>query len=148
MSGAHSLDHCSLAVEASAHSSPVQCSDKTIEAAEALLHMDSPSSLKGDRSPGESTTPSRLLPPPCWRLWESFGQGACASLHVTDVFVPPYVNTPELIHAAMRPDVMTETEVEVSTEEAEPMELCTVLEAPLGEPIRKKKGTSAFESRL
>lgn len=39
----------SLIVEASVHGASV---DKTIEAAEALLHMDSPSSLRGDRSPG------------------------------------------------------------------------------------------------
>ncbi|XP_035275629.1 ETS-related transcription factor Elf-2b isoform X1 [Anguilla anguilla] len=95
-------------VEASVHGSNVHCSDKTIEAAEALLHMDSPSSLRGDRSPVE-------------------------------VFVPPCVTTPEFIHAAMRPDVMTETVVEVSTEESEPMEVCAVLEAPESEPVRKKK---------
>ncbi|KAJ8411041.1 hypothetical protein AAFF_G00180760 [Aldrovandia affinis] len=95
-------------VEASVHGSNVHCSDKTIEAAEALLHMDSPTSLRGDRSPVE-------------------------------VFVPPCVTTPEFIHAAMRPDVITETVVEVSTEESEPMEVCTVLEAPESEPAKKKK---------
>ncbi|RXM30047.1 ETS-related transcription factor Elf-2 [Acipenser ruthenus] len=95
-------------VEASVHGSNVHCSDKTIEAAEALLHMDSPTSLRGDRSPVE-------------------------------VFVPPCVTTPEFIHAAMRPDVITETEVEVSTEEAEPMEICTIIEAPEMEPVIKKK---------
>ncbi|KAK6493768.1 ETS-related mRNAion factor Elf-2-like isoform X1 [Huso huso] len=95
-------------VEASVHGSSVHCSDKTIEAAEALLHMDSPTSLRDDRSPVE-------------------------------VFVPPCVTTPEFIHAAMRPDVITETEVEVSTEEAEPMEICTVIEAPEMEPVTKKK---------
>ncbi|XP_041123550.1 ETS-related transcription factor Elf-2-like isoform X2 [Polyodon spathula] len=95
-------------VEASVHGSNVHCSDKTIEAAEALLHMDSPTSLRDDRSPVE-------------------------------VFVPPCVTTPEFIHAAMRPDVITETEVEVSTEEAEPVEICTVIEAPEMEPVFKKK---------
>ncbi|KAL4640272.1 ETS-related transcription factor Elf-2-like isoform X1 [Arapaima gigas] len=95
-------------VEASVQGSNVHCSDKTIEAAEALLHMDSPTSLKGDRSPVE-------------------------------VFVPPCANTPEFIHAAMRPDVITETVVEVSTEDSEPMELCTMLEEPLTEPGKKKR---------
>ncbi|XP_018593429.1 ETS-related transcription factor Elf-2b isoform X1 [Scleropages formosus] len=94
-------------VEASVQGSNVHCSDKTIEAAEALLHMDSPTSLKGDRSP--------------------------------EVFVPPCANTPEFIHAAMRPDVITETVVEVSTEDSEPMELCTVLDEPLSEPSKKKR---------
>ncbi|XP_036372985.1 ETS-related transcription factor Elf-2-like isoform X1 [Megalops cyprinoides] len=95
-------------VEASVHGSSIHCSDKTIEAAEALLHMDSPTSLRGDRSPVE-------------------------------VFVPPGVTTPEFIHAAMRPDVITETVVEVSTEESEPMEVCRVLEAPESEPAKRKK---------
>ncbi|XP_035385926.1 ETS-related transcription factor Elf-2b isoform X1 [Electrophorus electricus] len=86
-------------VEASVRGgSSVHCSDKTIEAAEALLHMDSPSSLRGDRSP--------------------------------EVFVPPCVTTPEFLHAAMRPDVVTETVVEVSTEEAEPVEVVTLIEEP------------------
>uniref|UniRef100_A0A9J8AIV0 E74-like factor 2b (ets domain transcription factor) n=1 Tax=Cyprinus carpio carpio TaxID=630221 RepID=A0A9J8AIV0_CYPCA len=96
-------------VEASVHGS-VQCSDKTIEAAEALLHMDSPSSLRGDRSP--------------------------------EVFVPPCVNTSEFLHAAMRPDVLTETVVEVSTEDSEPMEVVTVLHEPEmleTEPNKRRK---------
>ncbi|XP_071373625.1 ETS-related transcription factor Elf-2-like isoform X1 [Centroberyx affinis] len=101
-------------VEASVHGTSVHCSDKTIEAAEALLHMDSPSSLRGDRSP--------------------------------DAFVPPCVSTPDFLHAAMRPDVMSETVVEVSTEdccEDEDEEMVTLLEEPEPEPdhepVRKKK---------
>ncbi|XP_036439576.1 ETS-related transcription factor Elf-2b isoform X1 [Colossoma macropomum] len=96
-------------VEASVHGGyGVSCPDKTIEAAEALLHMDSPSSLRGDRSP--------------------------------EVFVPPCVSTPEFLHAAMRPDVVTETVVEVSTEEAEPMEVVTLIQEPQGlETSRRRK---------
>ncbi|XP_065110493.1 ETS-related transcription factor Elf-2b isoform X1 [Paramisgurnus dabryanus] len=97
-------------VEASVHGSIVHCSDKTIEAAEALLHMDSPSSLRGDRSP--------------------------------EVFVPPCVNTSEFLHAAMRPDVLTETVVEVSTEDSEPMEMVTVFQEPEvmeTEPSKRRK---------
>ncbi|XP_051744307.1 ETS-related transcription factor Elf-2b isoform X1 [Ctenopharyngodon idella] len=97
-------------VEASVHGSSVHCSDKTIEAAEALLHMDSPSSLRGDRSP--------------------------------EVFVPPCINTSEFLHAAMRPDVLTETVVEVSTEDSEPMEVVTVLQEPEmleTEPTKRRK---------
>lgn len=42
-----------LLVEASVHgSSNVHCSDKTIEAAEALLHMESPTCLRDARTPG------------------------------------------------------------------------------------------------
>ncbi|GAA6090381.1 ETS-related transcription factor Elf-2b isoform X1 [Tachysurus ichikawai] len=97
-------------VEASVHGvSSVYCTDKTIEAAEALLHMDSPCSLRGDRSP--------------------------------EVFVPPCVSTPEFLHAAMRPDVVTETVVEVSTEEAEPVEVVTLIKEPrvIERDGRKKK---------
>lgn len=43
-----------VSVEASVHGTSVHCSDKTIEAAEALLRMDSPSSLREDRSPGNT----------------------------------------------------------------------------------------------
>ncbi|XP_016118759.1 ETS-related transcription factor Elf-2-like isoform X2 [Sinocyclocheilus grahami] len=106
---ANQLDLLIRAVEASVHGS-VQCSDKTIEAAEALLHMDSPSSLRGDRSP--------------------------------EVFVPPCVNTSEFLHAAMRPDVLTETVVEVSTEDSEPMEVVTVFQEPEMlemEPTKRRK---------
>uniref|UniRef100_A0A8D0C9Z7 E74 like ETS transcription factor 2 n=1 Tax=Salvator merianae TaxID=96440 RepID=A0A8D0C9Z7_SALMN len=38
-------------VEASVHGSNVHCSDKTIEAAEALLHMESPTCLRDARTP-------------------------------------------------------------------------------------------------
>ncbi|XP_069781472.1 ETS-related transcription factor Elf-2a isoform X2 [Narcine bancroftii] len=96
-------------VEASVHSSHVHCTDKTIEAAEALLHMDSPTSLRDDKNS-------------------------------VQVFVPPCVSTPEFVHAAMRPEVITETVVEVSTEETEPMDTSPavpILETP--EPTKKKK---------
>ncbi|XP_028598983.1 ETS-related transcription factor Elf-2 isoform X1 [Podarcis muralis] len=96
-------------VEASVHGSNVHCSDKTIEAAEALLHMESPTCLRDARTPVE-------------------------------VFVPPCVSTPEFIHAAMRPDVITETVVEVSTEESEPMDTSPIPTSPeIHEPMKKKK---------
>lgn len=44
--------HCFVSVEASVHGASIHRSDKTFEAAEALLRMDSPSSLREDRSPG------------------------------------------------------------------------------------------------
>ncbi|KAG8592733.1 hypothetical protein GDO81_000606 [Engystomops pustulosus] len=96
-------------VEASVHSSNVHCTDKTIEAAEALLHMESPTILRDSRSPVE-------------------------------VYIPPCVSTPEFIHAAMRPDVITETVVEVSTEDSEPMDSSPIpISIELGEPMKKKK---------
>ncbi|XP_069781473.1 ETS-related transcription factor Elf-2a isoform X3 [Narcine bancroftii] len=101
-------------VEASVHSSHVHCTDKTIEAAEALLHMDSPTSLRDDKNS-------------------------------VQVFVPPCVSTPEFVHAAMRPEVITETVVEVSTEETEPMDTSPavpILETP--EPTKKKKGNTTY----
>ncbi|XP_054248433.1 ETS-related transcription factor Elf-2 isoform X3 [Indicator indicator] len=101
-------------VEASVHGSNVHCTDKTIEAAEALLHMESPTCLRDARSPVE-------------------------------VFVPPCVSTPEFIHAAMRPDVITETVVEVSTEESEPMDASPVPASPdIHEPMKKKKGNTTY----
>ncbi|XP_060102730.1 ETS-related transcription factor Elf-2-like isoform X3 [Heteronotia binoei] len=101
-------------VEASVHGSNVHCSDKTIEAAEALLHMESPTCLRDARTPVE-------------------------------VFVPPCVSTPEFIHAAMRPDVITETVVEVSTEEAEPMDTSPIPTSPeIHEPMKKKKGNTTY----
>ncbi|XP_022053243.1 ETS-related transcription factor Elf-2b isoform X2 [Acanthochromis polyacanthus] len=102
------------AVEASVHGTSVHCSDKTIEAAEALLRMDSPSSLREDRSP--------------------------------EAFIPPCVTTPDFLHAAMRPDMIAETEVEISTEdccEEEDEEMVTLLEEPEPElehqAIRKRR---------
>ncbi len=59
-----------------------------------------------------------------------------------EVFVPPCVNTSEFLHAAMRPDVLTETVVEVSTEDSEPMEVVTVFQEPEmleTEPTKRRK---------
>ncbi|XP_066892787.1 ETS-related transcription factor Elf-2 isoform X5 [Kogia breviceps] len=90
-------------VEASVHSSNAHCTDKTIEAAEALLHMESPTCLRDSRSP-------------------------------------------EFIHAAMRPDVITETVVEVSTEESEPMDTSPLPTSPDShEPMKKKKAQRASQ---
>uniref|UniRef100_A0A671YTK1 E74-like factor 2b (ets domain transcription factor) n=1 Tax=Sparus aurata TaxID=8175 RepID=A0A671YTK1_SPAAU len=98
---ANQLDLLIRAVEASVHGTSIHCSDKTFEAAEALLRMDSPSSLREDRSP-------------------------------------------DFLHAAMRPDMITETEVEISTEECceeEDEEIGTLLEEPEPghEPVRKRR---------
>lgn len=102
------------AVEASVHGTSIHCSDKTFEAAEALLRMDSPSSLKEDRSP--------------------------------EAFIPPRASTPDFLHAAMRPDMIADTEVEISTEECceeEDEEMVTLLEEPEPEhghePVRKRR---------
>ncbi|XP_073330312.1 ETS-related transcription factor Elf-2-like isoform X4 [Pagrus major] len=110
---ANQLDLLIRAVEASVHGTSIHCSDKTFEAAEALLRMDSPSSLREDRSP--------------------------------EAFVPPCVATPDFLHAAMRPDMITETEVEISTEECceEEDEEIGLLEEPEPEhghePVRKRR---------
>ncbi|KAM4583802.1 ETS-related transcription factor Elf-2b isoform 2-T4 [Odontesthes bonariensis] len=99
------------AVEASVHGTSIHCSDKTFEAAEALLRMDSPSSLREDRSP--------------------------------EAFVPPCESTPDFLHAAMRPDMIADSEVEISTEECceEDDEMVTLLEEPEpdNEPVRKRR---------
>ncbi|XP_032382245.1 ETS-related transcription factor Elf-2 isoform X6 [Etheostoma spectabile] len=106
------LDLLIRAVEASVHGTSVHCSDKTFEAAEALLRMDSPSSLREDRSPA---------------------------------FIPPCIVTPDFLHAAMRPDMITETEVEISTEEYceedDDDNIGTLMEDPEPdyEPVRKRR---------
>lgn len=64
---------------------------------------------------------------------------------IVQVFVPPCVSTPEFVHAAMRPDVITETVVEVSTEEPEPMDTSAAVPIPeTPEPTKKKKGIFLF----
>lgn len=111
---ANQLDLLIRAVEASVHGTNVHCSDKTIEAAEALLRMDSPSSHREGRSP--------------------------------DAFFSPCIVTPDLLHAAMRPDMIADTEVEISTEdcceeEEDDEEMGTLLEDPEpdNEPVRKRR---------
>uniref|UniRef100_A0A3Q3FVT5 E74-like factor 2b (ets domain transcription factor) n=1 Tax=Labrus bergylta TaxID=56723 RepID=A0A3Q3FVT5_9LABR len=112
---ANQLDLLIRAVEASVHGTSVHCSDKTFEAAEALLRMDSPSSHREDRSP--------------------------------EAFIPPCIVTPDFLHAAMRPDMIAETEVEISTEECceeEDEEMVTLLDEPDHghEPVRKRRAGS------
>uniref|UniRef100_A0A1A8LSN3 ETS domain-containing protein n=1 Tax=Nothobranchius pienaari TaxID=704102 RepID=A0A1A8LSN3_9TELE len=98
-------------VEASVHGTSIHCSDKTIEAAEALLRMDSPSNLKDDHSP--------------------------------EAFIPQCDTTPVFLHAAMRPDMIAQSEVEISTEECceEDDDMVTILEEPEpdNEPVKKRR---------
>ncbi|XP_066516689.1 ETS-related transcription factor Elf-2b isoform X2 [Hoplias malabaricus] len=60
--------------------------------------------------------------------------------HSPEVFVPQCVSTPEFLHAAMRPDVVTDMVVEVSTEEAEPVEVMTLIEEPQDNNRKRKVG--------
>ncbi|XP_034543754.1 ETS-related transcription factor Elf-2-like isoform X8 [Notolabrus celidotus] len=109
---ANQLDLLIRAVEASVHGTSIHCSDKTFEAAEALLRMDSPSSHREDRSP--------------------------------EAFIPPCITTPDFLHAAMRPDMIAETEVEITTEdccEEEDEDIGTLIEEPEHGhgPVRKRR---------
>ncbi|XP_077461497.1 ETS-related transcription factor Elf-2-like isoform X3 [Stigmatopora argus] len=59
---ANQLDLLIRAVEASVHGSSIHCSDKTIEAAQTLLHMDSPCSIREDCSPEAFIPPCVATP--------------------------------------------------------------------------------------
>lgn len=60
--------------------------------------------------------------------------------------------TPDFLLAAMRPDMITDTEVEISTEECceEEDEMVTSMEEPEldNEPVRKRRGTCEQRSVL
>lgn len=60
--------------------------------------------------------------------------------------------TPDFLLAAMRPDMITDTEVEISTEECceEEDEMVTSMEEPEldNEPVRKRRGTCERRSVL
>lgn len=138
-----------VSVEASVHGTSVHCSDKTIEAAEALLRMDSPSSLREDRSPGTRHTQTIGKKNTHTYMHNYTIITLCFPLAPSEAFIPPHVVTPDFLHAAMRPDMITETEVEISTEdccEEEDEEMVTLLEEPEPEPepdhepIRKRRG--------
>uniref|UniRef100_A0A2K5DEH8 ETS domain-containing protein n=1 Tax=Aotus nancymaae TaxID=37293 RepID=A0A2K5DEH8_AOTNA len=57
-----------------------------------------------------------------------------------EVLVPPCESTPECIQAAVRPDVITETLVETTAEESEPMDTSPIPTSPDShEPVKKKR---------
>ncbi|XP_062963765.1 ETS-related transcription factor Elf-2 isoform X5 [Cynocephalus volans] len=67
-------------------------------------------------------------------------EAAEALLHMESPTCLRDSRSPEFIHAAMRPDVITETVVEVSTEESEPMDTSPIPTSPDShEPMKKKK---------
>ncbi|XP_005077548.1 ETS-related transcription factor Elf-2 isoform X4 [Mesocricetus auratus] len=67
-------------------------------------------------------------------------EAAEALLHMESPTCLRESRSPEFIHAAMRPDVITETVVEVSTEESEPMDASPIPTSPEShEPMKKKK---------
>lgn len=67
-------------------------------------------------------------------------EAAEALLHMESPTCLRDSRSPEFIHAAMRPDVITETVVEVSTEDSEPMDASPIPTSPDShEPMKKKK---------
>ncbi|KAM9677630.1 ETS-related transcription factor Elf-2 isoform 11-T26 [Trichechus inunguis] len=72
-------------------------------------------------------------------------EAAEALLHMESPTCLRDSRSPEFIHAAMRPDVITETVVEVSTEESEPMDTSPIPTSPDShEPMKKKKGNTTY----
>ncbi|XP_016009542.1 ETS-related transcription factor Elf-2 isoform X7 [Rousettus aegyptiacus] len=73
-------------------------------------------------------------------------EAAEALLHMESPTCLRESRSPEFIHAAMRPDVITETVVEVSTEESEPMDTSPIPTSPDShEPMKKKKAPRASQ---
>ncbi|XP_039105073.1 ETS-related transcription factor Elf-2 isoform X8 [Hyaena hyaena] len=72
-------------------------------------------------------------------------EAAEALLHMESPTCLRDSRSPEFIHAAMRPDVITETVVEVSTEESEPMDTSPIPTSPDShEPMKKRKGNTTY----
>ncbi|XP_066892792.1 ETS-related transcription factor Elf-2 isoform X13 [Kogia breviceps] len=112
----------------SLHEGPTNQLDLLIRAVEASVHSSNAHCT--DKTIEAAEALLHMESPTCLR----------DSRSPVEVFVPPCVSTPEFIHAAMRPDVITETVVEVSTEESEPMDTSPLPTSPDShEPMKKKK---------
>ncbi|XP_032713389.1 ETS-related transcription factor Elf-2 isoform X7 [Lontra canadensis] len=112
----------------SLHEGPTNQLDLLIRAVEASVHSSNAHCT--DKTIEAAEALLHMESPTCLR----------DSRSPVEVFVPPCVSTPEFIHAAMRPDVITETVVEVSTEESEPMDTSPTPASPDSqEPMKKKK---------
>lgn len=112
----------------SLHEGPTNQLDLLIRAVEASVHSSNAHCT--DKTIEAAEALLHMESPTCLR----------DSRSPVEVFVPPCVSTPEFIHAAMRPDVITETVVEVSTEDSEPMDTSPIPTSPDShEPMKKKK---------
>ncbi|XP_007456948.1 PREDICTED: ETS-related transcription factor Elf-2 isoform X5 [Lipotes vexillifer] len=117
----------------SLHEGPTNQLDLLIRAVEASVHSSNAHCT--DKTIEAAEALLHMESPTCLR----------DSRSPVEVFVPPCVSTPEFIHAAMRPDVITETVVEVSTEESEPMDTSPLPTSPDShEPMKKKKGNTTY----
>uniref|UniRef100_A0A8C2V8F7 E74 like ETS transcription factor 2 n=1 Tax=Chinchilla lanigera TaxID=34839 RepID=A0A8C2V8F7_CHILA len=117
----------------SLHEGPTNQLDLLIRAVEASVHSSNAHCT--DKTIEAAEALLHMESPTCLR----------DSRSPVEVFVPPCVSTPEFIHAAMRPDVITETVVEVSTEEPEPMATSPSPASPEShEPVKKKKGNTTY----
>lgn len=112
----------------SLHEGPTNQLDLLIRAVEASVHSSNAHCT--DKTIEAAEALLHMESPTCLR----------DSRSPVEVFVPPCISTPEFIHAAMRPDVITETVVEVSTEESEPMDASPIPTSPDShEPMKKRK---------
>uniref|UniRef100_A0A8I6A6H4 E74 like ETS transcription factor 2 n=1 Tax=Rattus norvegicus TaxID=10116 RepID=A0A8I6A6H4_RAT len=117
----------------SLHEGPTNQLDLLIRAVEASVHSSNAHCT--DKTIEAAEALLHMESPTCLR----------DSRSPVEVFVPPCISTPEFIHAAMRPDVITETVVEVSTEESEPMDASPIPTSPDShEPMKKKKGNTTY----